>query len=199
MTRLVLRPFTFSNGVTVPAGTIVSVPASSTHTDERIYSNPNDFDGFRFAKLRKIEGHTAAGSKYQSVSTSNEYLAFGLGRHQWLVFCQLFMMISDPTHRYLPSVPDDSLRSMKSRDSWPILSRRMISSSRKGKVFRAGITSLECVPLRLRMRCSGHDRSEVTLDFTRNLFLCSAMNSVSVFLSVCSIVLLDCLNMAMKL
>jgi len=82
MTRLALRPFTFSNGVTVPAGTIVSVPASSTHTDERIYSNPNKFDGFRFAKLRKIEGHTAASSKYQSVSTSNEYLAFGLGRHQ---------------------------------------------------------------------------------------------------------------------
>jgi len=81
MSRLALRPFTFSNGVTVPAGTIVSVPASSTHTDERIYSNPNEFDGFRFAKLGNIEGHTAA-SKYQSVSTSSEYLAFGLGRHK---------------------------------------------------------------------------------------------------------------------
>ena len=82
MSRLALRPFTFSNGVTVPAGTIVAVPASSTHTDERTYSNPDEFDGFRFAKLRSIEGHTAT-SKYQSVSTSSEHLAFGLGRHQW--------------------------------------------------------------------------------------------------------------------
>jgi cytochrome P450 len=82
VTRLALRPFTFSNGVTVPAGTIVSVPASSTHTDEMNYSNPDEFDGFRFEKLRKIEGHTLT-SKYQSVSTSTEFLAFGLGRHQW--------------------------------------------------------------------------------------------------------------------
>jgi cytochrome P450 len=82
MNRLVLRPFTFSNGVTVPAGTIVAVPASSAHTDERIYLNPDEFDGFRFAKLREIEKNTAA-SRYQSVFTSSEYLVFGLGRHTW--------------------------------------------------------------------------------------------------------------------
>ncbi|KAI0280024.1 cytochrome P450 [Russula aff. rugulosa BPL654] len=81
MTRLALRPFTFSNGVTIPAGTIVSVPGGSTHTDERNYSNPDEFDGFRFAKLREIEGHSAA-TKYQSVSTSTEFLAFGVGRHK---------------------------------------------------------------------------------------------------------------------
>jgi cytochrome P450 len=80
-TRLAVRPFTFSNGVTVPAGTTISIPASSTHTDERNYSNPDEFDGFRFAKLREIEGNTAI-SKHQSVSTSAEFLAFGLGRHK---------------------------------------------------------------------------------------------------------------------
>jgi len=78
--RLALRPFTFSNGVTVPAGTIVSIPACSTHTDERIYSNPNEFDGFRFEKLRKIEQDTTT-SRYQSVAASSEYLPWGLGRH----------------------------------------------------------------------------------------------------------------------
>ena len=85
MSRLVLRPFTFSNGVTVPAGTTVSVPASSTHTDERIYSTPEEFDGFRFANLRKVdsEGPDTAANKYQSVSPSNEHLAFGLGQHIW--------------------------------------------------------------------------------------------------------------------
>jgi len=80
MTRLALRPFTFSNGVTVPAGTLVSVPASAIHADERNYSNPDKFDGFRFSRLRESEGGTAT-SRYQTVSTSTEHLAFGLGRH----------------------------------------------------------------------------------------------------------------------
>jgi cytochrome P450 len=82
MTRLALRPFTFSNGVTVPAGTFVSIPASATHTDEGIYPNPNEFDGFRFAKLRESEWDTET-SRYQAVSTSSEHLAFGLGRYTW--------------------------------------------------------------------------------------------------------------------
>ena len=82
MRRLALRPFTFSNGVTVPAGTLVSVPASATHTDEEIYPNPDEFDGFRFAKLRESEGDKMT-SKYQAVSTSSEHLTYGLGRHTW--------------------------------------------------------------------------------------------------------------------
>jgi cytochrome P450 len=82
VTRLALRPFTFSNGVTVPAGTLVSFPASATHTDERIYPNADEFDGFRFAKLRGSKEDTVT-SRYQSASPSSEHLAFGLGRHAW--------------------------------------------------------------------------------------------------------------------
>jgi cytochrome P450 len=80
--RLALRPFTFSNGVTVPAGTLVSIPAGTIHTDERIYPNPDEFDGFRFAKLRKSEEDTMT-NRYQTVSTSSEHLTFGIGRHTW--------------------------------------------------------------------------------------------------------------------
>jgi cytochrome P450 len=83
--RSALRPFTFSNGVTVPAGTFISVPANATHRDERIYSNPDEFDGFRFTKLRESEGDTTT-SRYQAVSVSNEHLPFGLGRHTWWVY-----------------------------------------------------------------------------------------------------------------
>jgi cytochrome P450 len=82
MTRLVLRPFTFSNGMTVPAGTHVSIPASAANRDERTYSNPDEFDGFRFAKLHEREWDNVT-SRYQAVSTSSENLAFGLGRHTW--------------------------------------------------------------------------------------------------------------------
>ena len=80
--RLAMRPFTFSNGVTVPAGTLVAIPANAIHTDEKNYPNPDEFDGFRFAKLRESEGDVTL-SRHQTISTSSENLAFGLGRHTW--------------------------------------------------------------------------------------------------------------------
>ena len=82
MLRLALRPFTFSNGVTVPAGTLVALPTNAAHTDEDSYPNPDEFDGFRFAKLHGSEWDTVT-SRYQAVSASSEHLAFGLGRHAW--------------------------------------------------------------------------------------------------------------------
>ncbi|KAN0118523.1 Cytochrome P450 [Russula decolorans] len=80
LSRLALRPFTFSNGVTVPAGTFVTVPGTAVQTDERTHIKPDEFDGFRFARLRESEGNTTA-SRNQTVSASNEHLAFGLGPH----------------------------------------------------------------------------------------------------------------------
>ena len=81
MIRLVLRPLKLSNGMTIPAGTLVAIPASATHRDEISYPDPDEFDGFRFAKLRE-DGGTET-SRYQAVSASGEHLAFGLGRHTW--------------------------------------------------------------------------------------------------------------------
>ena len=79
--RIALRPFTFSNGVTVPAGTLIAAPAGAIHSDGEIFPNPEEFDGFRFAKLRERDGVAAAG--HQATSTSAEYLTFGYGRHVW--------------------------------------------------------------------------------------------------------------------
>ena len=77
--RLPLRPFTFSNGVTVPTGTLIAAPLIAIHTNGEIYPNPDEFDGFRFAKLRENDG--VAGQ--QVTSTSADYLIFGYGRHTW--------------------------------------------------------------------------------------------------------------------
>ena len=79
LSRLALRPFTFSNGVTVPAGTVIAAPVGAIHMDGDIYPNPEVFDGFRFAKLREGDGV----SGLQATSTSAEYLTFGYGRHAW--------------------------------------------------------------------------------------------------------------------
>ena len=53
--RLSLRPFTFSNGVTIPAGTLLALPLDSAHADEEIYSNAHEFDA-RFFRLCEKEG-----------------------------------------------------------------------------------------------------------------------------------------------
>ncbi|KIL56016.1 hypothetical protein M378DRAFT_17456 [Amanita muscaria Koide BX008] len=49
ITRKALKDFTFSNGMTIPAGNIVNVPCVPVHTDM-------SFDDFRFEKTRSQEG-----------------------------------------------------------------------------------------------------------------------------------------------
>jgi cytochrome P450 len=81
--RLALSPFTFSNGVTIPAGTLLGTPVHSIHMDEELYPNAQEFDGFRFSKLREKEGGDSVATNHQMVTTSAELLGFGLGRHAW--------------------------------------------------------------------------------------------------------------------
>ena len=83
MTRLTLCLFTFSNGVTVPAGTLIVVPGGAVHRDGEIYPNSEGFDGFRFAKLREYNGDAVA--RHQALSMSVDHLTFGYGRHTWRV------------------------------------------------------------------------------------------------------------------
>ena len=80
--RVALRPFTFSNGITVPAGTVVAAPIGAIHTDGKTYSSPGEFDGFRFAKLReRDEGDMT--SRHQMGDTCTTHVPFGHGRHAW--------------------------------------------------------------------------------------------------------------------
>jgi hypothetical protein len=83
--------------MTIPAGVLVAIPTSETHRDETTYPNPEEFDGFRSARLRESGGDATTG-KYQAVSTSNEHVPFGLGRHIWYAFYQRFMILgpADP-------------------------------------------------------------------------------------------------------
>ncbi|KAH8996774.1 cytochrome P450 [Lactarius akahatsu] len=79
MIRLALRPFTFSNGVTVPAGTLIAAPTGAINGDGEIFPNPEEFDGFRFTKPRGHDGNTVAGR--QALYKTAEQLIFGYGRH----------------------------------------------------------------------------------------------------------------------
>ncbi|KAF5315411.1 hypothetical protein D9619_007341 [Psilocybe cf. subviscida] len=78
MNRLVLKDFTFSNGVTVPSGTQLAFATRATHEDELNFKDPYKFQGFRFAEMREEDTEKA---KHQMTSLSPEYILFGTGRH----------------------------------------------------------------------------------------------------------------------
>lgn len=49
------KPFEFNDGFVLPAGTRIAFPAESSQLDPDHCDNPDQFDGFRFAKLTMAE------------------------------------------------------------------------------------------------------------------------------------------------
>ncbi|KIK51006.1 hypothetical protein GYMLUDRAFT_50857 [Collybiopsis luxurians FD-317 M1] len=76
--RKVLKDFTFSNGVTVPAGVTVAVPVWAIHHDNDYFPDADKFDGFRFSRMREDPDQSI---KHQMVTPTTDYLLFGTGRH----------------------------------------------------------------------------------------------------------------------
>ena len=83
MTRKVMVGYTLSDGTFLPKGSLISCNAYATHRLEENYDDANEFKPFRFSDQR--EESTEEGLKHQMVSTSNDYLPFGHGRHAWCV------------------------------------------------------------------------------------------------------------------
>lgn len=78
--RKALKPFTLSDGTFIPSGTFLVTPSLATHFDEDNYDDPAVFDPFRFSRLKQED---MSAVKHQFVTTSPEYIAFGLGKHAW--------------------------------------------------------------------------------------------------------------------
>ncbi|TFK66593.1 cytochrome P450 [Pluteus cervinus] len=78
MTRLVMKDITLSDGSVVPKGNFISIASRALHLDERIYPDPNEFQGFRFSDMRDGEGE---GTKHQAVTLGSDWTTFGGGRH----------------------------------------------------------------------------------------------------------------------
>lgn len=84
--RTVAKTYTFANGLTVPEGTILGALVSPINMDHKIYPDANQFDGFRFSKLRELGGN----ANHYSATTSLNYLHFGYGQHGWYMLPQRF-------------------------------------------------------------------------------------------------------------
>ncbi|TEB33836.1 cytochrome P450 [Coprinellus micaceus] len=79
--RKATKDFTFSNGLTIPAGYTVVTSSIGVHTDPANYENPDDFDGFRFFNMRENGTDEYDPLRHQMVSLDTNYLLFGHGRH----------------------------------------------------------------------------------------------------------------------
>jgi len=77
--RLAVKDFTFSNGVRIPKGTIIQGVATPIHMDPSIYSDPNNFNPFRFFS------DDPDVPKKDMATISLEYLPFSYGRNAWCV------------------------------------------------------------------------------------------------------------------
>ena len=80
---LALRLFTFSNVVSIPAGTLLTLPLHSVRTDEELYPNAHEIDSFQVFRLRDKERDDVLAARHQLVNTSPGILGFGLGRCVW--------------------------------------------------------------------------------------------------------------------
>ncbi|PPR01224.1 hypothetical protein CVT26_015299 [Gymnopilus dilepis] len=78
--RRILRDFTLSNGITIPAGSYITFANRPTHNDARYHDHPTEFQGFRFVEQTN-EQEGLKGEKSSMVSLSHDFLAWGLGKH----------------------------------------------------------------------------------------------------------------------
>lgn len=75
--RVAHHDFKLSDGTVLPKGAVFGIPVT-TQTNEDVYPNHEKFDGHRFYDLRQQPGSE---SKHQFVTTSNDHISFGHGKH----------------------------------------------------------------------------------------------------------------------
>jgi cytochrome P450 len=78
LNRIAMRDVHLPDGTLIPAGYQVSVDLRTVHFNPDVYPNPNQFDAFRFSKLRESEDSDI---KHSFTTVGNDFLPFGVGRH----------------------------------------------------------------------------------------------------------------------
>lgn len=77
MNRVAQEDVRLSDGTLIPKGASLGIPVTAL-TDEQYHQDPLKFDGHRFYNLRMQPGNE---TKYQFVTTSNDHISFGHGKH----------------------------------------------------------------------------------------------------------------------
>ena len=120
MQRVTVKDHTFIDGTSVPRGTTIAVALDSVHLNDKIYPDPLKFDPFRFVKLKEED---TTGRKFDIVTTSNDSLAFGHGRHacpgRYFASCELKLMLAHVVMTYDVKLENEGARP---KDLWFVTS-----------------------------------------------------------------------------
>ena len=108
----------------------VSVNSTQAHHDRETYENPEQIEGFRFAKMRLQQDSR----KYDIVATSPKLLPFGYGRlacpGRYFAACKLRIMLAHIVLNYDVKMENEGVRPP---DVW--LASSCTMSNAKGKVM----------------------------------------------------------------
>ena len=106
-----MNDFTFSDGTTVPPGTLVAISSHNVHFNDKVYEDPLKFDGFRFSKMREGLG---SGKNVGMVTSSPDHLPFGHGRHvcpgRYFAACELKLMLAHIVMTYDVKLEKEGVR-----------------------------------------------------------------------------------------
>ncbi|KAJ7730245.1 cytochrome P450 [Mycena maculata] len=78
--RVTLREAVIADGTVLPQGSVVAFAPKPLHHNPQVYNDPDTFDPFRFAKLRRGD-NTAHDIQQSFTNLSNDYIVFGIGKH----------------------------------------------------------------------------------------------------------------------
>ncbi|KAL0943568.1 cytochrome P450 [Colletotrichum truncatum] len=79
--RKVLKPFTLSNGQTIPAGSVIETPLIGINNDEEYFPEPEKFDPWRFYKLAGAK--VKPGSKQADTVSNAQFVSAGPTSQLW--------------------------------------------------------------------------------------------------------------------
>ena len=108
--RVARKDYTFADGTRILQETTASVNPTQAHHDPETYENLEQFDGFRFAKMRLQQDS----KKCNIVATSSTYLPFGYGRHacsgRYFAACKLKIMLAHTILNYGVKMENEGVR-----------------------------------------------------------------------------------------
>lgn len=66
------EPFQFHDGMTLPKGTRIAFPVSASQRDPELFTDPEEFDGYRYLKLSLAGARTEEGVNIWAASHAHE-------------------------------------------------------------------------------------------------------------------------------
>lgn len=118
--RKFLRDHTFSDGTTVRAGAQMLIPSRPISFDDQFFDHADEFDGFRFQKLREqLSGADGGRSQYVSLSDKGA-MQFGYGKHacpgRFFAANEIKVVLANILLHYEVRMPDGITEKYKNRE-----------------------------------------------------------------------------------